>query len=71
MVINGTQGPNYFLLTSSNFAIWQVLSRTNSPLLPLRIEVTNNPDAPDQFYRVEVGPRVFLLFVTIYQQDAT
>ena len=55
LVINGTQGPDYTLLTSTNLVDWQVLFTTNSPVMPLTLTDTNL-DAATRFYRVQLGP---------------
>ncbi len=56
LTVNGPQGPDYTLLTTTNLAAgWQVLYTTNSPLTPLSLVDTNVPD-PARFYRIEIGP---------------
>jgi glucuronoarabinoxylan endo-1,4-beta-xylanase len=55
-VVNGTQGPDYTILTSSNLTTWQSLFTTNSPVLPWSYTYTNSNGSPDLFFRVELGP---------------
>jgi glucuronoarabinoxylan endo-1,4-beta-xylanase len=55
MVVNGTQGPDYTLLTSTDLINWQTLFTTNSPLMPLMMTDTNGADAI-RFYRIQLGP---------------
>jgi glucuronoarabinoxylan endo-1,4-beta-xylanase len=55
LVVNGTQGPDYTLLTSSDLINWQTLFTTNSPLMPLMITDTNATNAI-RFYRIQLGP---------------
>ncbi|HEY1789184.1 MAG TPA: carbohydrate binding domain-containing protein, partial [Verrucomicrobiae bacterium] len=55
MTVNGPQGPDYTLLTSSNLTSWQVLLKTNSPAIPFTISDTNLSQ-PDRFYKFQIGP---------------
>jgi glucuronoarabinoxylan endo-1,4-beta-xylanase len=56
LLVNGTQGPDYTLLTTTNLAAgWQALFTTNSPAMPLKLVDTNSTDAT-RFYRVQLGP---------------
>jgi glucuronoarabinoxylan endo-1,4-beta-xylanase len=55
LVVNGEQGPDYTLLTSTDLINWQALFTTNSPLLPLLLVDTNSADAA-RFYRIQLGP---------------
>jgi glucuronoarabinoxylan endo-1,4-beta-xylanase len=55
MVVNGTQGPDYTLLTSADLINWQALFTTNSPPMPLMITDTNATNAI-RFYRIQLGP---------------
>ena len=55
MVVNGTQGPDYTLLTSTDLINWQALFTTNSPPMPLMITDTNATNAI-RFYRIQLGP---------------
>jgi glucuronoarabinoxylan endo-1,4-beta-xylanase len=55
-VVNGTQGPDYTILTSTNLTTWQSLFTTNSPVLPWSFTFTNSSGSPDMFFRVELGP---------------
>ena len=55
LVVNGTQGPDYTLLTSTDLINWQTLFTTNSPLMPLMITDTNATNAI-RFYRIQLGP---------------
>ncbi len=54
--VDGGQGPDYTLLTSTNLMSgWQVIGITNSPGMPLSLEVSNSA-APMRFYRIQIGP---------------
>jgi glucuronoarabinoxylan endo-1,4-beta-xylanase len=59
LVLNGPQGPDYTVLTSTNvtdpLSSWQALLTTNSPVTPvtLMIPVT---DGPVRFYSIQIGP---------------
>jgi glucuronoarabinoxylan endo-1,4-beta-xylanase len=55
LLINGTQGPDYTLFTSTNLTNWHALFTTNSPMLPLMLVDTNFSDAM-RFYRIQIGP---------------
>jgi glucuronoarabinoxylan endo-1,4-beta-xylanase len=55
MVVNGTQGPDYTLLTSTDLINWQSLFTTNSPPLPFTLMDTNAADTM-RFYRIQLGP---------------
>jgi glucuronoarabinoxylan endo-1,4-beta-xylanase len=55
LVINGTQGPDYTIQTSTNLMTWQSVFTTNSPALPLDFAYTNS-GGPALFFRVELGP---------------
>ncbi len=56
LVANGTQGPDYTLLSTTNLAAgWQVLFTTNSPTMPVTLVDTNNCDGT-RFYRIVLGP---------------
>jgi glucuronoarabinoxylan endo-1,4-beta-xylanase len=56
MQANGTQGPDYTLLTSSNLTTWQPLWTTNSQVMPVTFVITNLGTLPQQFYRIQLGP---------------
>ena len=55
LVVNGTRGPDYTLLTSTDLINWQALFTTNSPLMPLTMVDTNATNAI-RFYRIQLGP---------------
>jgi glucuronoarabinoxylan endo-1,4-beta-xylanase len=55
LVVNGAQGPDYTLLTSTNLTGWQALFTTNSPPMPFTFMDTNLT-APARFYRIQIGP---------------
>ena len=55
LVVNGTRGPDYTLLVSTDLINWQALFTTNSPLMPLMITDTNATNAI-RFYRIQLGP---------------
>jgi hypothetical protein len=56
LTVNGTQGPDYTLLASSNLVNWQSLFTSNSPALPLTFTVPFSTTNPAQFYRIQIGP---------------
>ncbi len=55
LTVNGPQGPDYTLLTSTNLMDWQTLFTTNSPVTPFTFIDTNLTD-PTRFYRFQIGP---------------
>jgi O-glycosyl hydrolase len=55
LAVNGPQGPNYTLLTSTNLGAWQVLITTNSPATPFIFTDTNSA-VPSRFYQIQIGP---------------
>jgi glucuronoarabinoxylan endo-1,4-beta-xylanase len=55
LVVNGIQGPDYTLLTSTDLINWEALFTTNSPLIPLIMVDTNATNAI-RFYRIQLGP---------------
>ena len=55
MTVNGPQGPDYTLWTSTNLVGWQMLFTTNSPPIPFTASDTNAV-APVQFYRFQIEP---------------
>jgi O-glycosyl hydrolase len=56
IVVNGPQGPDYTLWTSTNLTTgWQILYATNAPSTPLTLVDTNSTDAM-RFYKVQLGP---------------
>lgn len=56
LLINGTQGPDYTLLVSTNLTTWQPVLTTNSPALPLALTYTNTGASLALFFRIELGP---------------
>jgi hypothetical protein len=55
ITVNGPQGPDYTLWTSTNLLDWQAVFTTNSPALPYTFIDTNLTD-PARFYRFQIGP---------------
>jgi glucuronoarabinoxylan endo-1,4-beta-xylanase len=56
LTVNGPQGPDYTLLTTTNLTTgWQPLFTTNSPTTPFILVDTNSTDAA-RFYRLQIGP---------------
>jgi hypothetical protein len=59
LVLNGPQGPDYTLLSTTNLTepvgSWQVLMTTNSPVTPVTLTVPFNTD-PMRFYSIQIGP---------------
>jgi hypothetical protein len=56
LLINGPQGPDYTLLSSTDLSTWSVQSVIASPTLPLRLQQPISTNAPAQFFRIQVGP---------------
>lgn len=55
LTVNGPQGPDYTLWTSTNLMEWHALFTTNSPARPLILTDTNFTD-PARYYRLQIGP---------------
>ena len=55
LTANGTFGPDYTLLTSTNLASWQPVVKSDSPALPVQLLDTNQIGA-QRFYRLQIGP---------------
>jgi glucuronoarabinoxylan endo-1,4-beta-xylanase len=55
LTIEGPQGPDYTLLTSTNLLTWQTLLATNAPAMPLLL-TDPNPVGAAQYYRIQSGP---------------
>jgi len=53
--ITGPAGPDYTLLTSTNFLNWQALLTTNPPATPFTLTVTNAGDS-ERYYQIQIGP---------------
>jgi glucuronoarabinoxylan endo-1,4-beta-xylanase len=56
MAVNGPQGPDYTLFTSSNLLNWQALFTTNSPVMPFTFIAPNLITNPAEFYHFQIGP---------------
>jgi glucuronoarabinoxylan endo-1,4-beta-xylanase len=56
LTAQGTQGPNYTLLMSTNLINWQAVLTNSSPALPLTMIYTNTQPGADCFFRLELGP---------------
>jgi glucuronoarabinoxylan endo-1,4-beta-xylanase len=55
LTVNGPQGPDYTLWTSTDLVNWQSLFTTNSPPIPFTVTDTNSAD-PARFYKFQIGP---------------
>ncbi len=59
LVLNGPQGPDYTVLTSTNItdplSTWQVLLTTNSPVTPVTLILPTTGDKV-RFYSIQIGP---------------
>jgi hypothetical protein len=56
LTVNGPQGPDYTLWTTTNLTGgWQALYTNSSPAMPLTMVDTNFAD-PLRFYRIQLGP---------------
>ena len=56
MSVSGDYGPDYTVAGSSNLLTWTPLFTSNSPVLPFLWSVPVTNDAPQQFFRVMLGP---------------
>ncbi|MEI6076573.1 MAG: hypothetical protein WCS94_13410, partial [Verrucomicrobiota bacterium] len=54
--VNGSIGPDYTVLASTNLLVWTNLFTTNPAALPFQWSDSNVINAPRQFYRVLIGP---------------
>ena len=55
LTVNGPQGPDYTLWTSTDLLNWQALFTTNSPPVPFTVTDTHSTD-PQRFYKFQIGP---------------
>ena len=59
LVLNGPQGPDYTVLTSTNVtdpvSTWQALLTTNSPVMPVTLIMPITEDSV-RFYSIQIGP---------------
>jgi glucuronoarabinoxylan endo-1,4-beta-xylanase len=55
LTVNGPQGPDYTLWSSTDLVSWQSLFTTNSPSIPFTLTDTNSTD-PQRFYKFQIGP---------------
>ncbi len=55
LTVNGPQGPDYTLWTSTDLVNWQALFTTNAPPIPFTVTDTNSTD-PQRFYKFQIGP---------------
>lgn len=55
LTVNGPQGPDYTLWTSTDLLNWQALFTTNSPPIPFTVTDTHSTD-PQRFYKFQIGP---------------
>jgi glucuronoarabinoxylan endo-1,4-beta-xylanase len=56
LLINGPQGPDYTLLSSTDLSTWSVQSLIASPTLPLRLQQPIATNIPAEFFRIQIGP---------------
>jgi glucuronoarabinoxylan endo-1,4-beta-xylanase len=56
LTVNGTQGPDYTLLASTDLVNWQPLFTSNSPPMPLTLALPFSNTNPAQFYRIQISP---------------
>ena len=54
--VSGQSGPDYAVETSTNLTQWSIVFITNSPAVPFTWTGTDSSAAPQQFYRIELGP---------------
>jgi hypothetical protein len=55
-VSNGTVGPDYIVLTSTNLLNWQPIFTNSSPAQPFTFTDTNTAAFPVLFYRIQLAP---------------
>jgi hypothetical protein len=56
LTVDGTQGPDYTVLFSTNLVNWQALFTTNSPVVPLTLTIPVAATNPAAFYRTQMVP---------------
>lgn len=56
MMVEGTEGPDYTVWTSTNLVTWQPLLTTNSPSMPLSLVFPVASTNQAEFYQVELWP---------------
>jgi glucuronoarabinoxylan endo-1,4-beta-xylanase len=56
LLVNGPSGPDYTLLSSTDLMNWRSVLTVSSPTPPVTLSDTNYPNAPQQFYRIQLGP---------------
>jgi hypothetical protein len=56
LTVDGTQGPDYTILSSTNLVDWQSLFTTNSPTVPVVIALPVSATNHAEFFRVEMTP---------------
>ncbi len=54
--VAGDGGPDYIVMTSTNLQTWQPLFTTNGAPGLFQFGFTNQASAPQQFYRIQLGP---------------
>ena len=54
--VNGANGPDYAILTSTNLVNWTTVYSTNAPDVPFDWSEPASPTNAMRFYRVKVGP---------------
>jgi hypothetical protein len=56
LTVNGDNGPDYIVQTSTNLTVWQNLFTNSSPAVPFTFTDSNAAAVPVQFYRIMLGP---------------
>jgi hypothetical protein len=56
MKIDGSAGPDYIVLVSTNLSNWTGISTSTPATLPITVTDTNAGAFPRRFYRVLLGP---------------
>ena len=54
--ISGPAGFNYSIQVSTNLINWSTVFTTNSPALPFTWIDPNGINAPQRYYRIQLGP---------------
>jgi hypothetical protein len=56
LLINGPQGPDYTVQTSTDLINWSAQFMIESPTMPLQLQEPITTNLPNQFFRIQIGP---------------
>jgi hypothetical protein len=54
--VNGTTGPDYIIMASTNLTTWSDVFTNLTPVTPFQFDDTNFADFPNHFYRARLSP---------------